>query len=366
MANPAPSLTPASPGRTDNDRRMFGYLREIRAACQHLQERIAGTLDHASRLDPAARAGYVSGVLSNDLRDRVDQAIDPQLGAIQALFTQDVKEFEWCADNVTRIRLMWADAHDLWPPAGATFEKMEESFQQISAGLDQVVFECASLTFSPRVNDIMENLRTGQPLDVEFEFGTEFPKDPDLRKRLLLELAQESAVVECGVVDVDEGVIYKAAASRQEQMASTWRLLAFLLVGFLIPLALAFAGTFLEGWPLKPLDAVRLVVDYVLILVGSGAHIAVEALKTAKAKTRPSFQALNDWVLWVHVRASQIRKGILYVWMGYILLAFGVPKLDWSTAFFAGYSIDSVTELFLERFQTIVKSRVGALTATTR
>jgi hypothetical protein len=80
-----------------------------------------------------------------------------------------------------------------------------------------------------------------------------------------------------------------------------------------------------------------------------------------KANARPDFQALNDWVLWLHIRESQIIKGIFYIWAGYVLLVFGVPRLDWASAFFAGYSIDSVTELFLDRFQTTAKSRADAL-----
>jgi hypothetical protein len=361
MASAQTTRPPQSAERTDNDRRMFGFLREIRAACQYLQDRIGETLTQAAGMDAAARAAYVAGKLPRAVLDRVDQTVSPQLAAIQQLFTTDAAEFEWCADDVTRISLIWADAKDLWPAADATFERMDQSLKDLSGKLDQIVFQCASLTFSPRVNDIMCNLRTGQPLDVEFEFGKEFPKDPELRKRLIQELAQESTVIECGVVDVDEGVIYKAAPTRRQQMASTWRLAGMLLLGFLIPLALASAGRILDGWPLKITDLERLIVDYVLILVGSGAHLAVEALKSAKAQTRPSFQALNDWVLWVHVKSSQIRKGILYVWLGYILLAFGVPKLDWSSAFFAGYSIDSVTELFLERFQALAKTKASAL-----
>jgi hypothetical protein len=49
------------------------------------------------------------------------------------------------------------------------------------------------------------------------------------------------------------------------------------------------------------------------------------------------------------------------VWLGYLLMAFLVPKLDPATAFFAGYSIDSVTELFLERFEAVVKTKVEVL-----
>ena len=71
-------------------------------------------------------------------------------------------------------------------------------------------------------------------------------------------------------------------------------------------------------------------------------------------------------MLWLHVHESQTRNAIFYVWLGYILLAFGAPKLDWSSAFFAGYSIDSVTELFLERFQSVVKTKTQALASTAK
>jgi len=38
----------------------------------------------------------------------------------------------------------------------------------------------------------------------------------------------------------------------------------------------------LDGWPLKFTDLERLLVNYVLILIGSGAHLAIDALKAAK------------------------------------------------------------------------------------
>jgi len=336
---------------------MFGLLREIRAACQYLQDRIAETLAGASVMASEARAAYVLTTLNAAIMGRVDQRITTQLSAIQSVFDVDATEIEWCADNVALIELKWSEIKSLWLAGNGTPENPEQRFNQLNRVLDQIVYQCASLSFSPRVNDILCNLRVGQPLDVEFEFGSEFPRDPDLRRRLVQELAQESAVIECGVVDPDQGVIYRVAATRREQVWSAFHLLFWLLFGITIPVILALGGRVLAGWPLKFADLERLLADYVLILVGSGAHLGVEALKTAKAKTRPSFQAINDWVLWLHVHESQTRNAIFCVWLGYILLAFGVPKLDWSSAFFAGYSIDSVTELFLERFQSVVRTK---------
>jgi hypothetical protein len=321
---------PATAARTDNDRRMFGFLREIRAECQYLQNFIADTLKRASPIAADSRAAYISKALRADLLGRVDQAVTQQLAAVKSLFDIDAQEFEWCADDVALITLKWSETKDLWLGIVGGYEA-DALASQIDDALDQIVYECASLSFSPRVNDILCNLRIGQPLDVEFEFGVEFPKNPELRKRLLLELAQEATVLTYGIVDVDQGVIIKVATSRVAQLRSAWHLLGWLLVGAIIPIALAFGDRVLDGWPLKFTDLERLLVNYVLILIGSGAHLAIDALKAAKAKTRPSFQAIDDWVLWLHVHESQTRNGIFYIWVGYILLSVGIPKLDWSS-----------------------------------
>jgi hypothetical protein len=351
-----------SSARNVNDRRIFGFLREIRAACQYWQGLIGETLARAASVAPAGRVAFVHKALSDREFKRVEHEIEPHLHGIRDIFRTDAEEFEWCSDFVVRIELTWAHVEELWSTlSSGTFDEMESTLQEIERKLDEIVYCCASLSFSPRLNTMMSNLRTGQALDIEFQFGDEFPKNPELRKRLVLELAQESAVLDCGVVDADKGVVYKAAAARREQVASAWHLVGWLLAGFAMPVVLAGGGRVLASWPLKWGDLERLLVDYALILVGSGAHLAIAALKSDKATARPSFLPLTDWVLWLHVRESQVRKGILYVWMGYILLAFGVPNLDWSAAFFAGYSIDSVTELFLGRFQSLAKAKTAAL-----
>jgi hypothetical protein len=110
-------------------------------------------------------------------------------------------------------------------------------------------------------------------------------------------------------------------------------------------LLLAEGGRILQGWPVKPGDLERLLVDCALILIGSAAHLAVEALKSSQNKKQPSFDATDDLVLWAHIPEASLRNGIFYVWLGYILLVVGVPGVEWSTAFFAGYSIDSVTDV---------------------
>jgi hypothetical protein len=352
--------------RTKNDRWMFGYLRSVRAACQYLQGRIADTRQKAASMPEATRPAFLITSLNEELFGEVNEKVAAQLNSIDALFAEDVTEFEWAADIVTSIDLIWAQITESYGIALGTTTDRDLRFKDIGDALDRIVFHCESLTLSPHINDAMHNLRVGQPLDIEFEFGNDFPKNPDLRERLIEEIAQESVVIQGGVVDAEQGIIFKVVVKRSDQVMSSVHLLGWLLGGFAFPFALAFAGKWLKDWPFNLSDLRMLITNYVLILIGCGAHFAVEALRSAKTKgQRPSFQALNDWVLWVHIREWQIFKGIAYVWLGYILLSFGIRPLSWSSAFFAGYSIDSVTELFLGRFDAVVAKQTKSLTAST-
>jgi hypothetical protein len=337
---------------------MFGHLREIRAAAQCLQDSIGEARKRAAELDTGLRVASIAKVLSVALQERLEDVVTPQLKAIRQLFVADVGEYDWCSDNVATISLTWARIRELWPTAAMQLDEVEQKLREMDPKLDQLVYQCASLTLSPRVNDVLCNLRIGQCLDFDFEFEAELPKDLELRKRLLLELAQEGGVLTAGVVDAEERMIYKVAASRKQQIWSAVRLALWLLLGAaVIPATLAA----LKGpdWNLLPI----LLQDYALLFVGSGAHLAVAAIKAAKAQTRPSFQAINDWVLWLHVRETKVFWGFAYVWLGYVLLTMSanIQKVNWETAFFAGYSIDSVVELLLGRFETAVKSKVQTL-----
>ena len=353
MRKPPSKHKPTDDQRTDNDRRIFGLLREIRGTTQYFQSASKDALSRVATMDTSVRSKSLAEALPAALWDRMNALVSAAFDAIHQLFAQDVREYEWCADVVAGIELQWEEIKDLWPAASLSFDVMQQQLTRAATCSDQIVYGCATLTLSPRVNDVLRNLRVGQVLDFEFEFGPELPQAPDLRKRLFLELAQEAGVIDNGVVDAARGVIYKAASSRWQQRMSAIRLLAVLvIVGAILPTALGWIG---KGFHQHP------VLNYLLIFMGSGAHLAVEAIKSAKAQTKPSFQAMNDWILWLHVRETEMFWGIAYVWLGYALLAFFVPDLTEYSAFLAGYSIDSVTEVFLARFEGTVTAATQAL-----
>jgi len=142
MATPAPKkTTPALEGaRTDNDRRMFGNLREIRGTAQYLQNAGQEALTRAAAVDPAARSKYVAEALPAALKSRVDALINPALDAIQEVFRADAEEFEWCADTVAGIRLQWEQVKDLWPAASMGFDQIQQVLAQAGGCLDQIIY----------------------------------------------------------------------------------------------------------------------------------------------------------------------------------------------------------------------------------
>ena len=363
MSDTSPSSTPAESGRTENDCLSFGLLREIRTDAQYLQNLFEETITLASKLDAAGRAALLDRVLGDRMQARINSPISRNLAAFEVLFAADNIQREWGSDAIENIRLNWLQVIDLWPNAALTYDGQRQAIDQAQVCLDQIIYQCASLTLSPRVNDTLKNLRVGQPLDFDFVFGSELPRGVEKRKRLLLELAQEGGVLGSAVVDVEQGVIYKVAESRAEQRHSAYKLVALMLFGgAIVPLILVWASRLTDQLPFSRPDLPRLYMLYVVVFLGAGAHVAIDSLKAAKAKTRPDFQAMNDWVLWVHVHYISILWGLGWVLLGYILLIFAMPKLELPSAFFAGYSIDSVTGLFLARFEATVKTKTQELT----
>jgi hypothetical protein len=366
MSNASQASTDAKPERSENDRLSFGLLREIRTDAQYLQNLFEETLSLASKLDAAGRAALMDRVLGDRMQARINYPISRNLDAFAVLFSVDNCQREWGSDAIESIRLNWLQVMDLWPNVALTYDQQRQAIDQAQVCLDQIIYQCASLTLSPRVNDTMENLRVGQPLDFDFVFSSELPRNLEMRSRLLQELSQEGGVLSNAVVDCDQRVIYKVAESRAKQRRSGYKLAALVVfAGAIVPLILVWASTQTNQLPFAWPDLPRLYMLYVVVFFGAGAHVAIDSLKAAKGKTRPDFQAMNDWVLWVHVHYVSILWGLAWVLLGYILLIFAMPKLELMSAFFAGYSIDSVTALFLTRFEATVKTKTQALTGGT-
>lgn len=154
-----------------------------------------------------------------------------------------------------------------------------------------------------------------------------------------------------GLIDPASGQIFRVAANERR------RILSFIVFLFALVVPVAFFWVFskLRIWfpgqdlPGAPGDFPRLSLAYGALAIGSLAHMAFTAVKQSRSGTAP-VNALEDWILWFHVKETSIITGVLSMWVALIGLEATTGATP-ATAFFVGYSLDSFVDLFLQRFE---------------
>jgi hypothetical protein len=261
-----------------------------------------------------------------------------------------VSQDEWLAGNLTDFELIWGKIKNEWLPDPAKPAEAIAKMKKCADYLDEMVFICKEMTLTPAINDMLENVEVGHELDLEFVFGPELPKNPDLRKRLILGLAQERDVLTSALVDPVRGVIYRLPPAK-----GRWRryLSAPLLVLFFFGVlaALPYGQRLYSTWPFGPEQRYQLITNYMLWIFGAFAHVLIQTLRQSRASTVPAFAVMDNWALWINIKQLSICLGIVWISIGFFLLSYLSHDLDWKTMLFAGYSADSLTDLFVQRFE---------------
>jgi hypothetical protein len=103
---------------------------------------------------------------------------------------------------------------------------------------------------------------------------------------------------------------------------------------------------------------------YGAVIAGGVAHILVGLIKEVRGAKPSALVGVDDGVAWTQVHESQMLIGLLLLWVGAIGLAVTTNTLNAASAFFVGYSIDSVGDIFLQRFAGVAQAQLTALKAT--
>lgn len=162
-----------------------------------------------------------------------------------------------------------------------------------------------------------------------------------------------------GIVDTQTGLIYRSSQH-------AWRrALSFLLIAITTGVgALVFglvlpSASWIPGFP--AIDGAPLLSAYAYALAGSAVHLGIDAIKRIRSSQNSPDLAIDSWIIWVHVREIYVCAGIVLV----AIAAFGViatvHRTDPLTMFLAGYSWDSLQEVFIPRFVKTVSTRTSDL-----
>jgi len=347
----AASQQSLEPDRPDNDRAVFGFFNAIQSAAHTWQAELTAILD-APPNTPDGKQLIIAE--QRKRKPQIEAVVSESIGSLRQIFRLDVKEHEWGAGALVELDLRWKDIENHWTLDTDAADTALATIGAVRDKLDEIVYTCLSNTLTPDINDRLPNLEIGQALDLEFVYGDDFPRDTKLRKRLVQEVAQEQAVIQSGIVDADNSLIYRIAPTAKERRKSAWHVTGLILTGAAVAAIAGLPGRWVPAWPIQTPQWTTLLINYAFLFAGAGGHTVIDALKQKRAQTKPTFAAMDNWILWLHVHEMPMLYSILWADLGFILLTAMVPNLDWKLAFAAGYSIDSITDLFVGRFESLV------------
>jgi hypothetical protein len=343
-------------------------VRDVRAHAQAILDALAAVRAALVLTDEAARDAELDVALRelrHVARERI-RSIDLCRRDARAVLDAVPAVYDAVGDTVTNLETAWERAkRAIDRMSGKDAAIVRARLDEVEAAITGMMWDAALVTMPPRVNAHLETLDVGGQLDFAQAFSDELPTE-SARKRFL-EILQSHPGSVTGAVDAERGVIYKAAQGPR-------RLFSYvLLLGLAGPLALLFINFATSGsrelgvpadWLFKGESRqAELWNAYVFVVLGVVFHILLEAVKQAQRSTDRAFLALGHWLTWIHVREMSLAITVLTMWAIPIGLALTVSgeRIGVETAFFAGYSIDSIIGVFLTRFDGLAKSSSEAV-----
>ncbi len=345
--------------RNRSDRRTYARLDEINSAALHWRDEL---LEAAKQPDTAA-----SVQLQNLRMKQIDEVMTTSLRQLREICRPDndeaAEEDEWGAGYFTELDLIWKKISlNLWSPSADKPAAAIAIMQSCAAELDRMVYICMDMRLTPVMNGVLENVAIGQPLDIEFKWGKEFPLDPAMRKNLIFGVAQEGGVLNSAVVDAANGIVYRIPPKSEWWKGYVQPVILIVLFG-LACAGLPYVKKWIPTWPIEVGTQQDILVGYIMWIVGAVMHVFIAALRQSRDATTPAFAAMNNWAIWINAKKSVILTSIAWIGIGYMIMVFlnlGL-KLDWKAMLFAGYSADSFTELFIQRFESAASMANKAL-----
>ncbi|HJQ26252.1 MAG TPA: hypothetical protein VKA60_20230 [Blastocatellia bacterium] len=366
MAAPAPLIQPPPPVSLDHSKGPAarslarGLVRDIRAEAQNIQQAINDIQQKGTLTDTAVREAAIKASVADaeallaGNRDRVNTLFD----GLHTLMQTSAELYDNVGDSITNIENSWERVCHRWPTHDQGVEEILVRSQQVGRNLEEIIFLSGLVTIPKRVNDHLAQLRPGQSLDFHKTFADEMAKPEDRVK--VLEFIHTHPVLVEGVTDVQAGLIYSASRRPGRRRLSYLLITVVALAGVGLAYGAAWVAREMQidQWP----TGGALAKAYAALLLGSITHILINGVKQARAQSGQSFLAIDDWLIWVHIKELAIMASIVSLWIALLGLGY-LRKVDVGTAFFVGYSIDSFVDLFLERFTSAASAKTQAITA---
>lgn len=367
----------------ENHARLLGLLRDVRAEVQNLRTTLVEVLSKEPMNDVAMRSREIITTLRvrQPIYDRNVKQIGTRIRDLRALMNSTPNLYSRYGDDITNIENFWERVTLNWPPPPSTKLVPETGDKEkvviqpdeeitVANGIlrcakeaindiDDIIYQTALLTIPERLNLQLEQIRIGQALDFHAAFKDEIPND-ESRQKVLTYLGARPVLIQNGVIDTAQGVVFHASADYGRRRLSYIFITLTIMFGALIAVGVGELGTLLNlpEWITIPGGTPNLLITYVFVIIGAVVHIGIDGIKQARSNDpKQAFLAIDDWFTWIHIHERGIIMGIVSMWIGFLGLVFLTGSADWQTAFLVGYSLDSFVDIFLQRFNTNISSK---------
>jgi len=342
----------------------LGHVRQIRAEAQNLIRYARELKDKL--MDPNLKIADVAKewqTVQIPAYQKHQTNVKDLFAIIKKLMEDNPVLLNRNGDAITQMENVWERVDPLWPKF-AENETTDENIvlariTSIDTLLCEVIKTAEILTLPERINERLRELRVGQTINFNAEFSEELP-EPAARV-LALHYLHDHPLIVLGVVDVENGLIYRASSNIwQRRLSPVYIALPAIIGGLVVFLGYTFLPLLKGSVPHNYNEVLPYVTAYISIIAGGFAHTAVDTVKQYRTSSEQTFTALGDLLMWIHVKQASIMGGTALLWIGFVGLIL-LQGPDWGAAFFVGYSIDSFVDLFLQRFTTVATSRTDTL-----
>jgi hypothetical protein len=341
--------------------RLIEYLTLIYVDVRELRRRLTAV----KVIDTVPAAGDLTAIA--EAAGRMQKQADALSGPINEsakLGAMAAAEIEMLRRAIATLRGDLAALDPGSPPADATSANAAANLALTN--LEKVRDATDELTVPYQARELLSRRRVGRAVPFAEVFHPDDPPSAERRKALLTQLEAAGSYLNNGVVDIAREILWRKSVSPVVRGLSACSAVAFAVLAALVLLVISSLPQ-LDGKPLG--DNSQVLWAYLIVLFGAAMHLAVETLKQSQQDDSPILP-MGELVDWLHLRWASIGWSFFYVIVTVVGLRLtvkpDVAKDDWDAAliyFFAGYSVDSVAGIFLQRFGTSAKAGVARVTA---
>jgi hypothetical protein len=362
----APSAGPQT-GDGDNLSSIIGHLAQVQADLAEvitLLEKIVAT---ENDLDKVVQERKIKDILTQDrkyVKKQLSEIADV-MNYVYGLHAQsDVVQYR---GDIAKIENLW---DRITPDDGGLDAFLADSNLTDLVWVRNLLTKCKTLrqaiglfTIPKRILGFTwEGFGVGAPLDFHETFKDELPDATD-RVSVLRRLAELHVDLVGGMVDIERGMLYRVG-SRGRRVISYLGIFAVILLGWGVIYLLRNFGVFgnlpgFQGANAHTFGALGWA--YFSTIIGALAHIIKKAaelsyVERSQGSNETPQVILERLFLWLHVREYRFGVTVVLSMLVFGALVVSSGQLDNLKFLLAGYTVDSSSELVLQRFNTAVSA----------